>query len=349
MMQRIRICLLALLALCILVSSPAAAALPSLFTGDEAWFRDPIEPLVIRDGKYYVPADLFNALDGVTFTVPAEGNLLFENTATGAYVSILFSKNGSAAVNGEIVEGIGIFRDEVTYYVEAEPVCAALGIRTESMTGDDGTVTLRLLAGDSRFTLEGLAEIYAADTGWQGEGEGYVPSPDPRDPRRRLYLLCTSPEEGAPYVALDRLNERGLACTVFLWDDAEPAVILAGAVRGEYGVATDDSGDLAGSLTAADERFSVYTHRRTRLTVATGDEETNDALRSAGFCPITPDLTVTSFTDADAAMNEIAGWMASRDSAVIFFTDCWMSDQIIPRLADLLAADEGWTASNLGK
>ena len=73
-----------LLALCILVSSPAAAALPSLFTGDEAWYRDPLEPLVIRDGAYYVPADLFGALDGVTCTMPAEGNLLFENTETGA-------------------------------------------------------------------------------------------------------------------------------------------------------------------------------------------------------------------------------------------------------------------------
>ena len=348
-MRRWKIGLLVLLAACVLVSVPAGAALPSLFTGDEAWYRDPLEPLVIRDGKTYVPADLFNALDGVTFSMPAEGNLLFENTATGAYVSILFSKNGSAAVNGEIVEGIGIYRDETTFYVEAAPVCDALGIRRETLTSDDGTVTMRLLSGDSRFTLEQLAAVYEADAGWQRGGPGFLPAaPEREDTRHRLYLLCTSPEEGASYVASVGLGEAGLDYTVFLWDDADPETILAGAVRGQYGVATDDSDDLVGSLEAANERIAVYTHTKTRLTLSTGDAAADEALREAGFCPITPDLTVTSFTDADEAMMAIDRWMAEREYAVVFFTDCWMSDQMIPRVAELLAAADDWTSANLG-
>ena len=348
-MRRWKICLLVLLAVSILVSVPAGAALPSLFTGDEAWYRDPLEPLVIRDGKYYVPADLFGALDGVTFSTPAEGNLLFENTATGAYVSILFSKNGSAAVNGEIVEGIGIYRDETTFYVEAAPVCDALGIRREVLTGEDGAVTLRLLTGDSRFTLEQLAGVYEADAGWQRGGPDLLPStPERDDPRHRLYLLCTSPEDGASYVASTGLREAGLDYTVFLWDDADPETILAGAARGQYGVATDDSADLAGSLTAANERMAAYTHCRTRLTVSTGNAAEDEILRGAGFCPLTPDLTVTSFTDADEAMRAIDRWMTEREYAVIFFTDCWMSDQMIPRVAELIAAAADWTSANLG-
>ena len=342
-----------LLALCLLISSPVRAALPSLFTGDEAWYRDPLEPLVIRDGVYYVPADLFGALDGVTFTMPAEGNLLFENTATGAYVSILFSKNGSAATGGEIVEGIGIYRDETTFYVEADPVCDALGIRREIMTSEDGSVTMRLLSGDSRFTIEQLAEVYEADAGWQRGGPELLPvTPEREDTRRRLYLLCTSPEEDASYVASLGLARAGLNYTVFLWDDADPATILGGAVHGEYGVATDDSEDLTGSLAAANERIAAYTHRRTVLTISTGDPAQDAALGEAGFCPITPDLTVTSFTDPDEAMNEIAVWLEEEESvrpyAVVFFTDCWMSDQMIPRVAELIAAAADWTSANLG-
>ena len=354
-MRRIKTWLLILLALCLCASVPAGAgaALPSLFTGDEAWYRDPLEPLVVRDGKYYVPADLFGALDGVTFTLPAEGNLLFENTAEGTYVSILFSKDGSAAVNGEIVEGIGVYRDETTFYVEAEPVCAALGIRQELMTSDDGSVTMRLLTGDSRFTLEQLADVYEADAGWQSGRPGLLPvTPGQEDTRRRLYLLCTSPEEDAYYVASAELARTGLDYTVFLWDDADPDTILEGAVRGEYGVATDDSDHIADALAAANDRIAVYTRKKTLLTLSTGDEERDGALREAGFIPIMPDLTVTGNTDPDEAMNEIAVWMlkdeSERESAVIFFTDCWMSAQMIPRVADLLGAAEDWTSANLG-
>ena len=74
------------------------------------------------------------------------------------------------------------------------------------------------------------------------------------------------------------------------------------------------------------------------------------ALREAGFCPITPDLTVSSFLDADEAMNQIDLWMQEeeREYAVIFFTDCWLSAQLIPRVAELLGAAEDWTSANLG-
>ena len=79
--------------------------------------------------------------------------------------------------------------------------------------------------------------------------------------------------------------------------------------------------------------MAAYTHCRTRLTVSTGDAAEDEILRGAGFCPITPDLTVTSFTDADEAMRAI---------------DCWMSDQMIPRVAELIAAAADWTSANLG-
>ena len=344
-MKRAKTAAAVLLALVLALTASADGTLPSLFAGDEGWYRDAVAPLIQRDGVAYVPAELFNSLDSVVFTEPVPGNLLFVNSADGSYISILF-RDGSAAVNGEIVEGIGVFRNEISYYVEAEPVCGALGVVMEEWSGEDGAVTLRLASGETRFSMAELARLYT-------EGETSPRRNDPFDYRpegddkKHLYLLCTSPEDGAPYVASERLTSAGLDHTVFLWEDAEVEVILAGQAFGDYGVATEDADDTAGALVTAEKRIGRLTHRRTRLTIATGDPEVDEAIRQAGFCPITPDFTVTSSADLDAMAAALTARMATEDSITIFLTDCWKSDQMIGTLSWLLSVSDAWSAANL--
>ena len=75
---------LAVLALAVLLGLGvfADSALPSLFWNDEGWYKDGIAPLIVRDGRHYVPADLFAMLESISVTAPRQDNLLLSNTAT---------------------------------------------------------------------------------------------------------------------------------------------------------------------------------------------------------------------------------------------------------------------------
>ena len=90
----------------------AETDIPSLFCNNEAWYKDGVAPLVMRDGIAYVPAELFELFDSVSVSSPNDNNLLIHNLLDGRYISILFTER-RAAVNGTIYENINTFRDEI--------------------------------------------------------------------------------------------------------------------------------------------------------------------------------------------------------------------------------------------
>ena len=112
------------------VSYTDGGKVPTLFYNDDAWYKDSSSPLVERGGEYFVPAEIFKMFDSISVTTPTSDNLLIHNTETGEYISMLFSSQ-SAAVNGEIIRGVGLFRDSGAYYVNAETVGNAVGIKRE--------------------------------------------------------------------------------------------------------------------------------------------------------------------------------------------------------------------------
>lgn len=318
------------------------ADMPSLFRNDEAWYKDSVEPLILRAGVPYVPADFFGMFADISYTQPAEGNLLLYNAAAGQYVSIL-TTDGTSAVNGEIGSEIGVFRDGTAYYLEAAPVCDALGLRRESVTGSGGSMMLRITDGSERLSLRQLAAQFApaedADIGTVIET---VP-----EPAKRLFIYCTSPEEGTEYVIQYELERLGMDCTVFLWHDASLEEILAGQSYGAYGVATTDEEDTAGALGDANERIRDMTLRRTRWTLTTGDPEKDNALRRAGFCPLTPDFTVTSLTALDSMMADLEAKLDETNEVSVFLTDCWKGTVAVSLLRALLDNHSDWAESNL--
>ena len=313
--------------------------MPSLFRNDLPWYKDTLEPLIMRNGVPYVPADFLGMFPGVSFTMPADNNLLLASADGTSYVSILLD-DGTSVVNGEIGDTVGLFRDGTVLYVEAEPVCLALGLGEELSDGP----TLRITDGNERLTMEQLIGSYlpredaAVKTRFDEEPE----------PARRLFIFCTSPEDAGEYSIERELERYGMNCTVFLWHDASPEEILAGQSYGAYGVATTDEEDTAGALAEADERIREMTRRRTRWTLTTEDPETDGKLRAAGFCPLTPDFTVTSLTALDTMMAELEGRLNERNEVYVFLTDCWKGTVAVSLLRALLDNHSDWADSNLG-
>ena len=316
------------------------ARTPTLFHNDEAWYKDAVEPLILEDGVPYVPAEFFALFADVSYTVPAEGNLLF--SGRNGYVSVL-TRDGSSAVNGEIGYTVGVFRDGSSYYVEAEPVCAAVGLTLRLETRERGDVIARITDGNQRQSMEQLLSAYEIP-----ESEGVRTNLEDRpEPAKRLFIFCTSPEDQTEYNIESELERYGMRCTVFLWHDASLEQILAGQSYGAYGVATTIEYDTAGALTEADERIRQLTRRRTRWTLTTEDPESDALLRNAGFYPLVPDFTVTNLTALDTMMTELEDRLDEQNEVSVFLTDSWKGTVAVSLLRALLDNHPDWAESNL--
>lgn len=316
---------------------PAGAAeknLPSLFCNDEVWYKDSTEPLVIRDGAAFVPAEFWSMFDGVTVTEPTPGNLLVQHTETGRYLSVLYP-DCSAAVNGEIVENIGVLRNDGMYYLEAGLTCTALGLFRESYTAQDGAQGLRITDENSLLTLDELLETYT----YQSETYETEKTDDGDDlPAEKeapqLFLFCGTDVANVMYPALTSIRAAGLAATVFLDGHESPEAVASAAVCGEIGLilprtATGEA-DFA-ALETLNETAARYTGRSTRFVYCgTADRE---AVRKAGYFPVTADLVSIGGTDAESLWSDVCWTLREKGKASVWLGDYWVSHYLTERLA----------------
>ena len=352
--KRISAALLCLLLLLAAVPASSADAPPSLFYNEEPWYKDALAPLVERDGVVYIPAEFCAMLDGIELTTPREGNLLLSNRNTGAYVSILFPEC-SAVLCGKIVDDIGVFRDGSMYYVEAQTVCGALGIEWESGEWDNGAAIGQIGDENRRQTLDELLSGYRSMSSIDLY-ENTDPVPEtPSGPQKRIYVLCGAPydgvtdEDGREYNVFRTLRDAGMACTVFLREDAADGDVLAAVSCGAYGLMPPDGadGDLAETLLARDGQIRNLTRRHARLTLSTGDASADADLRKAGFAPLAPDFTVDAASDLWNTADAIIAHLRYRSSCLVFLEDCWNGEAMVGALGEMLRQNPGWAVLNL--
>ncbi len=313
------------------------ATIPSLFAGNEAWYKDAISPLVIREGKNFVPAELCSMFDYISVTTPRENNLLLHNTLTGDYISILF-KQRSAAVNGEIAYDIPVFRDSGTYYVDADTVAKALGLTVEIHTAKDGKVVLRLSDENRIFTLEELLASYFPQNETVLDGEEELPVKN--EPHsfngklKRIYVICQSPpHDYTPFPAKDSCDRYGINYTHFLDEDDSIEALLQASVSGVYGLSVKDGSEEA--LKALGDSLAVYTNKRARYTLSTGNKEADKALRDAGYIPISPNFTVNGSSRPDSLLVDIINYIGKHGSCTLYLEDCWNSERMAILLSEL--------------
>ncbi len=308
----------------------AAEEIPSLFCNDEEWYKDTVSPLIMRDGVYYIPADLFSMFDYISVTYPNDNNLLIHNTKSGGYISVLFSEQ-SAAVSGEIHDSVGIFRDDGVYYVDAELVCGAVGLEYEYYTAENGNVSLRVTDENRIFTLEELIGTYFPENEDIYE-DIYIDEEEEEDIVKRIYLLCSSSDgHQLMFPARDNLEYYGLEYTLFLDSSSSEETILSSLADGEYGI----KADTVDGLDKLNEKIFRYSRRNSRLTLTTGDAEADRALRDAGYCPIKPDFTVNGATYADGMLTEIIDHLGKYESCTVYLEDCWSSQRMIVLISEI--------------
>lgn len=347
--MRLRLAAVLLLVALSLASASVFAAVgdvPTLFHNDEEWYKDGLYPMSVREGDHYIPAELFSMFDYISVTTPFENNVLIHNTESDQYVSILF-KDASAAVNGNIIRDIGVFRDGEMYYVPAELVCGAIGMKYEIYTAENGKQSLRLYDDDHNAAFETLINEYLPD---ESGGEDTTVN-EQTGRTKRIFLLCkTAGMYPSEYSAQRHLDAYGLNYTVFLTSGIEWQDIVLGSAHGEYGVLPKnqkrvDGIDMAEELDSLNLFIKGYTNKKSRLTLSTGNDEEDGILRNHGYIPIKPDFTVNGSSDAETLFSEIMLRATKNGSCVVYLEDCWNSARIAELISEIF--DPSYITSNL--
>lgn len=333
-----------------ITAGAAESDLPSLIHNEEAWYKDAVAPLVFRDEKYYLPAELLSMFDGVTVTVPREDNLLIQNTATGWYLSVLFREQ-SAAENGRIVENVGVFRDSGMYYVEADLACSAVGLDAEYYSGENGKVTLRVSDENRLLSLDELMKTYLPE---EEPADALPEEPEEAELSEQkitvkpIYVLCTTPEtpvtvvseegESVSYSALDTMAEAGLDCTRFLGEDASLESLLRAAASGAVGwkvpLKEDGTPDTE-ALRRMNDRLAGLVRLRTHLVLSTGSGEADEALEKLGYRVVKPDFVLDGGTEPAELFAQIREHLDVEDSCTVLVGDNWRCAEMTALLTNL--------------
>ena len=337
MKKRIFAVLLVLMLLCATLVS--AEEIPSLFHNDEAWYKDGVSPVIERDGVRYIPADIFTMFDYMEVSTPKSDNLLIHHTESGAYVSVLF-KERSALINGTVYENIGVFRDGGVYYVEADRICESLGFTTRLYIQEDGELSIQICDEDviSKSFNELIQSYLPDDSGYTEELPDETPETPEKAAAKVIYLFCGEEEAGDEFPALGSLEQAKLEYTLFLDGNADEHTVIRRNIGGICGLelpAFVVDGDYVSALNDINAGFSRVTRTRISLTLSTGNEEADETLRNAGYCPVKPDFQVNGSSDPDWLLGEILAAADEKGWCTVFLGNCWNTAEITRRIGAL--------------
>ena len=325
-MKRIWIPLLLAVVVSMIIGAGASGyAVPTLFHNDEAWYKDSVAPLLMKNGVYHIPADLLGMFGDITVSYHNNDDNLLLTRGDGTYASVLFSDR-RAAINGDICENIGIFRENGYTYVDAEWIAGVFSLTCEYSSTADGQTVLRLKDSEAVRTMEELLEVYipAAETEETQPPETTEPETTPETeippetlPEtviKRIYILSDDNYWRQGYVpAEDIAGSSGLVCTLFLHEGSADEKLW------EYGFFRS-AGICAGSVEEAEavnrkleERF----YRRMEYVLPADENTDREALRQAGYIVIEPDFTVDAGVDPDVVYEALYAWMLENDTAVV--------------------------------
>lgn len=315
--------------------------IPSLFAGDEAWYKDSVSPLVVRDGVYFIPADLLSMMDDISVSTPDSNNILIHSNADGRYISILFMQR-SAAVNGKIIDNIHVFRNGDAFYIDAHLAADALGLICETAVLENGGTILRISDKSRIFTIDELIAVYLPKNETSPEEDTITELPVSEEDfsydgkLKRIYVLVKSPKNGdaTEFPALGNCLLYGVKFTRFLDEnDSVDDMLLSGAM-GCYGVISKN-GSSPEALNSLNEKITPYTRKSTRFTLSYGDAENDLILRENGYIPISPDFTVNGSSNPDVLLTEIINYIGSTGSCTLLLEDCWNSEKMAILLGEL--------------
>lgn len=326
-------CLVLFIIVCILAVVPSAAngwQDPTLYHNDDVWYKDNGAPLIEKNGKYYIPVDILTMFDTITVETHAQDNLLlYADTADGVvYASILYGDR-IAAVSGEIIEDVEIFRQNGYYYLNAEWICGILGLTTEYGENASGETILRLSNGESHRTLSQLTEANRTDTDISITPGG-ADNTDTNSAAKQICVFAGAIHAGWE---LDWLNRCGVHVTYLLDADSPADMQWSALLSGECAITADNTAEAE----EINDILEAETYRRLPVICGELSDTEEIAAAKAGYMIVKPDFLVDSQTNPDSMYSMVIEWLMEHDRVVISVGLDGCSQRMLVLLAEYLA------------
>lgn len=321
------------------VFSDSAHRVPSLFHNDEAWYKDEMAPALVRDGKWYVPCEVLSMFDYISTVSVRDGeNLLFTNTETGDYLSVLVSQR-AACVNGEIVEDVGVFLENRYCYIDAAFVCGCLGLEMEDSSGmaegNKGISAIRIYDSSRMMSFEELFAAYTAEEESIPDETEESEDPAPAETEKEeahpveIYLICGEERDDEPVSAQEIAERLGFSYSLFLSPGS--GRITALDLNNAIGFRVSNFGEAE----AMNGRLEALYCRRTHFVLSTRKDEEDKKLMRAGYYVMKPDFSVEKTTDAELVFESIVAFGEMRGYVTIFLGNVWQTETLLMKLAEL--------------
>lgn len=315
----------------------AVSSMPTLFHNDEAWYKDSMAPLRIKDGRYHIPADFLGMFEDMEVSYSQEGDNVLVTHTGGSYVSILF-RDKTAIVNGELQEDIGVFRENGYTYVDSEWVAEIFALTCTYVQGEDGKTILRMTDDSATRTWEALVTLYQEDAVPETTiNVEKVEREVPTENVRRVYIVTGDNYEKPSFPAAEEIVENsGLTCTLFLHTGSDREKYW------RYGM-TGLGGICAASVEEADavnDKLEALCYRRLEYVLPAETDTDRDALREAGYLVIEPDFVVDYRTDPDSMYAELTEYLTEHDRVIVQVSGDGCSQRMITLLCNLIGSGE---------
>lgn len=330
----LRWCLLMLLVIGLTIGTGAESGIPTLFHNDEAWYKDSMAPLLVKDGRYHIPADLLGMFEDIDVSYSQGSDNVLVTHADGIYVSILFTDK-TAVVQGELQENVGVFRENGYTYVEAEWIADIFDLTCTYAQSEDGKTVLRLSDDSAARTLEELVSLYREET--VQETTTKIEKDEPTENVRRIYIVTGDNYENPSFAAAEDVVENsGLSCTLFLHPNSAEEKYWSWGMTGKGGICAADVEEAD----AVNAKLESLCCRRLEYVLSADADTDRDALRDAGYLVIEPDFVVDYRTDPDAVYAEITEYLTAHDRVIVQVSGDGCSQRMIALLCNLIGSGE---------
>lgn len=276
--------------------------IPTIFIGNEAWYKHSILPLVTKDGEPLVPISVFGAFDFISTSYKEEYNCYLIKKNDGKFISISAS-NGRYLSHDETRGDITVSTDENEIYISAITVTEILDIGFESAVFYDKNI-VRFYLDETLQPLEILIDYYVtladSDVGSAGIGGVAV--------RREVFSFFSdiSDMSAAEINALIAAStEQGISMTFaisekFISQSKNIPLILNIAATGHtFAIKTSQNSDSSQTEQAIETNEKLYSiaKRKTLLVLSEGNKS---ELKSMGFIPLNESYRLTNISGASA-------------------------------------------------
>ncbi|MBQ8208586.1 MAG: hypothetical protein IJZ89_07635 [Clostridia bacterium] len=132
--------------------------IPTIFINNEAWYKNSLLPLMVRDGEQLVPISVFSAFDHITISYKEAYNCYLIESDDGKFISVSTENGRYLAHTGERGD-ITVLTGESELYISARITADILGLGLEEAVFYDKNV-LRFHYDKHLESLEILIDYY---------------------------------------------------------------------------------------------------------------------------------------------------------------------------------------------